>query len=332
MKTLPKISIIIPIYNVEEYITECLQSVMRQTYKGEIECILVDDCGKDKSISVAESLIADYTGSIAFRILHHEHNRGLSAARNTGTDAATGDYIYYLDSDDYISDDCMEVLTRPLKEREYDMVIGDYEAFGGEWNSALYQEAGSILSHAEIEEALYYKSIYTMAWNKLISILLIRNSNIQFKEGILHEDELWTFEFSVVLNSVYVINRTTYYYRIHADSIIGRCKSKESIHKEYSSYIQIVEGVLQCATDKNIHGDAFDELINYYVNTTMYLGFASKMATYDDYSKIHSFYNKPNVLKLLITNRRVLRRRLHWYMPSRLAYWYLQEKYNRNNK
>ena len=78
----PKISIIIPIYNVEEYIEECLQSVMRQTYKGEIECILVDDCGKDNSIAIAEQLIADYTGSIAFRILHHEHNRGLSAARN----------------------------------------------------------------------------------------------------------------------------------------------------------------------------------------------------------------------------------------------------------
>ena len=73
----PKISIIIPIYNVEEYITECLQSVMRQTYKGHIECILVDDCGKDNSISVAEHLIADYKGQIEFRILHHERNRGL---------------------------------------------------------------------------------------------------------------------------------------------------------------------------------------------------------------------------------------------------------------
>ena len=125
MKKLPKISIIIPIYNVAEYITECLQSVMRQTYKGEIECILVDDCGKDKSISVAEQLISDYKGQIEFRILHHEHNRGLSAARNTGTDAATGDYIYYLDSDDYISDDCIEVLTQPLEVCEYDMVLGD---------------------------------------------------------------------------------------------------------------------------------------------------------------------------------------------------------------
>lgn len=93
----PKISIIIPVYNVAEYITECLQSVIRQTYQGEIECIIVEDCGTDNSIAVAERLIAEYRGSIEFRILHHERNRGLSAARNTGTDAATGDYIYYLD-------------------------------------------------------------------------------------------------------------------------------------------------------------------------------------------------------------------------------------------
>ena len=126
----PKISIIIPIYNVEEYITECLQSVMRQTYKGEIECILVDDCGTDNSIAVAERHIADYKGPIEFRVLHHVRNRGLSAARNTGTDAATGDYIYYLDSDDYISDDCLEVLAEPLKKREYEMILGDLEMFG----------------------------------------------------------------------------------------------------------------------------------------------------------------------------------------------------------
>ena len=78
------ISIIIPIYNVEPYIASCLHSVMAQTYTGSIECILVDDCGQDDSIGVAKKVIANYQGPIRFHILHHEHNRGLSAARNTG--------------------------------------------------------------------------------------------------------------------------------------------------------------------------------------------------------------------------------------------------------
>ena len=94
------ISIIIPVYNVEKYIEACLHSVMAQTYTGPMECILVDDCGQDNSIGVAEKMISDYQGTIHFRILHHDHNRGQSAARNTGMDAATGEYIFFSDSDD----------------------------------------------------------------------------------------------------------------------------------------------------------------------------------------------------------------------------------------
>ena len=72
----PKVSIIIPVYNVEPYIAECLRSVMRQTYDGPMECILVNDCGSDQSMEVASKLIADYNGSIEFRVLHHDTNKG----------------------------------------------------------------------------------------------------------------------------------------------------------------------------------------------------------------------------------------------------------------
>ena len=90
-----KISIIVPVYNVEPYIRECFSSIATQTYKGKIECIFVDDCGQDKSVEILEELIADYHGSISFSIIHHEHNKGLSGARNTGICHATGDYLYF---------------------------------------------------------------------------------------------------------------------------------------------------------------------------------------------------------------------------------------------
>jgi len=95
-----KVSIIIPLYNVKKYISDCLLSVARQTFRGKIECIIVDDCGTDNSVTLAEQFIAGYDGPIEFTMCHHNHNRGLSAARNTGIDVATGDYIYFLDSDD----------------------------------------------------------------------------------------------------------------------------------------------------------------------------------------------------------------------------------------
>ena len=79
-----KITVIIPIYNVEQYIRSCLHSVANQTMTDGIECILINDCGNDNSVAVAEKFIKEYHGKIHFILIHHEQNKGLSAARNTG--------------------------------------------------------------------------------------------------------------------------------------------------------------------------------------------------------------------------------------------------------
>ena len=125
-----KISIVVPVYNVEAYIEDCLKSVAAQTYKGEIECIIINDCTPDNSCAVIEHFVKEYNGPIEFKLLHHTVNRGLSAARNTGIDVATGDYIYFLDSDDEITPDCLEHLAAPLAENAYDFVIGNYTTIG----------------------------------------------------------------------------------------------------------------------------------------------------------------------------------------------------------
>ena len=103
-----KISIVIPVYNVSNYIERCLRSVINQIYNGEIECIIVDDASPDNSINICESIIKQYNGNIHFHIIHHKTNMGLSSARNTGTKNATGQFIFYLDSDDFISPNCIE--------------------------------------------------------------------------------------------------------------------------------------------------------------------------------------------------------------------------------
>lgn len=122
----PSISIVIPVYNVESYVEACIKSVMSQTYDGEMECIMVDDCGTDDSMVKVESVISDYLGPITFRIFHHTHNRGLSAARNTGMDAATGDYLFFIDSDDEITSDCIETLVTPVfDDNSIEMVQGN---------------------------------------------------------------------------------------------------------------------------------------------------------------------------------------------------------------
>ena len=127
------ISIIIPIYNVELYVRQCLESVMAQDIvEVDIECILVDDCGQDKSMEIVRQMVENYEGPIRFHILHHEHNCGLSAARNTGLDAATGDYILFVDSDDYLLPGALSRLLVGLHTYpQVDMVVGNtlLEAF-----------------------------------------------------------------------------------------------------------------------------------------------------------------------------------------------------------
>ena len=109
-------SIIIPVYQVEQYIQKCLLSVVSQSYTKGIECILVNDCTKDESINIAQKLIDEYRGNIKFRIINREENGGLSAARNTGILEAKGDYLYFLDSDDYITPDCIKVLAETAQK------------------------------------------------------------------------------------------------------------------------------------------------------------------------------------------------------------------------
>ena len=215
---LPKVSIIIPVYNVEPYIEECLQSVMRQSYKGMIECILVDDCGTDNSMEVAGQLIETYKGPIDFKVLHHEHNRGLSAARNTGIDAASGDYVYFLDSDDWISDDCIEKLTQPLDFELYDFVIGHYERDGKD-------------SFVSCPEGEYYKNslkskgrggIPVSVCNKLFRKSFLLDNQLFFEVGKVYEDSIFSFDMVCVERKYYVINAITYHYRRRENSITIR--------------------------------------------------------------------------------------------------------------
>lgn len=110
------ISIIVPIYGVEPYIKKCLISIMSQSLTSGVECILVNDCTKDESINIAQKLIDEYRGNIKFRIINREENGGLSAARNTGILEAKGDYLYFLDSDDYITPDCIKVLAETAQK------------------------------------------------------------------------------------------------------------------------------------------------------------------------------------------------------------------------
>lgn len=257
-----KVSIIIPVYNVAPYIEACLRSVMRQTYKGGMECLIVDDCGTDDSIGIVEYMIAEYDGPIQFKILHHEHNRGLSAARNTGIDAASGDYILFVDSDDEISPDCIEKLIAPiLRDRTIEMVIGDYEIHAVNSLLAVPQKKQNLGGDYPTNEEVRYcffdkKGISNYAWNRLVKKNFLSRFCITFQENLLWEDDLWLFYIMKYLNHVYIINDVTYFYYVRPNSITTATENKFKRH---------CWGVIYYDISSNLTVDDSYREVRYYV-------------------------------------------------------------------
>lgn len=238
MNTNPLVSIIIPVYGVEEYIARCARSVFEQTYQN-LEIIFVDDCTPDNSIDVLKKVMEEYPErKEQVKILRHDHNRGLSAARNTGIDAAAGDYIYFLDSDDAITEDGIDTLINPLKNSTYDFVIGNIEYVDFPQLNGIPQlkaKDGPIMDNSVLES--YNNSLwYCMAWNKLLNKKFVITNKLYFKEGIISEDELWSFLLSVTAKSMYVVSKPTYIYYNRKGSIMASV----NVERDLESYGIIV--------------------------------------------------------------------------------------------
>lgn len=240
------ISIIVPVYQVAPYIADCLRSVMRQTWSGDLECLLIDDCGTDDSMAIAERMVAAYAGPIRFSFLHHDKNRGLSAARNTGTAAATGEYIYYLDSDDEITPDCIEKLAAVVQEDpSVEMVLGNYSIHSdgcpvARFEQPIEKEREEFTSLAAVRN-LYFdrRGFYVYAWNKLISREFLIRNKLHFKEGLLWEDYLWTFFVVKHLSHLVVLPDATYKYYKRQNSITTRAKRREKAHHMGLAYLEM---------------------------------------------------------------------------------------------
>lgn len=233
------VSIIIPIYNVAPYVEKCLRSVMAQTYK-KLEVIIVDDCGTDNSMEIVERIVAENSGSeISFKVLHHEKNRGLSAARNTGIKAATGEYLYFLDSDDIIRKWCIGLMVSLAKKYPgVDIVQGAYfsdppESIAWTHSSMLFPNGVEYLQDSDdCRTLLQQKGHLGFAHNKLTRRLLIIDNNFYFDERIRlgWEDSLWTFLVGRCIKDMAFCNLPIYGYRYRGGSISRTITSKEMAH------------------------------------------------------------------------------------------------------
>ena len=314
-----KVSIIIPVYNVEPYIADCLQSVISQSYQGEIECLVVDDGSSDHSMAVAEKIVADYDGSIEFKTIRHLENRGLSAARNTGIAAATGDYLYFLDSDDEIAADCVKMLAAPLQDEYYDIVVGDLDIKGNKpsFDGLMLQlNDMTVLRGKEIIDT--YRDQWNMiAVNKLYRVDFLKNNHLWFENHLIHEDELWGFQVACHASSLCAVKKKTYIYKMRQGSIMDVSKNE----KRAESYIYIVKEMCRLVNEKGLHYASTHHLIQVFFYTTLsfYANDPSKRAR--AYKELRN-YTKMSVKNRLKCNRFSLKSNLldiHYYLPINIG-------------
>ena len=205
------LSVIIPVYNVEKYLKKCISSVQNQTYKN-LEIILVDDGSKDNSATICD----DFAKRDNRVKVIHKVNGGVSFARNVGLDVACGEYVMFVDADDWIPYDSVELLIKSQNEKKSDFIMGAAEAIGVFKKEYYGKNGKAYIDFNNEEELLYFTDIIKTQlgpWAKLFKKSIIDKYNLRFPIGVAYgEDRIFNWEYLSHCNSALTINDTVYYY------------------------------------------------------------------------------------------------------------------------
>lgn len=232
---MPRLSIIVPIYNVEKYLSRCIESILNQTFK-DFELILVNDGSTDNCKEICEK----YKRMDSRIIVANKKNGGLSSARNLGIDISKGDYIGFVDSDDFIDVHMYEILLNTINSYDSDIVICDYYKVN-EYDIKKYEKMKSNNKDIKIEninnidaiERIITRDIkIVVAWNKIYKRSLF--DNLRYKEGVICEDEFLAHRIFYKCNKVSIINQKLYYYIQRKGSIINSPFSPKDFDKIYA--------------------------------------------------------------------------------------------------
>lgn len=254
----PLVSIIVPCYNVEKYVEQCVNSIISQDYKN-WECILINDGSKDYTLD----LIKNFESKDKRIRVFTQENSGLSATRNKGIDHANGEFLFFLDSDDVLSHDAISALVFAFQNNDIITGVVVNSTFSDDEitkvSQLLHPKEGEITfenNNFEVLIRTMETGLTPVAQNRLYRKDFIDKNEIRFKTGILHEDELWFFETMLLAKNVKFINNETYFYRIdNQDSI-----TKNVSDRNLESYIQVMEEIIK----KYSQHQHFNIIANWY--------------------------------------------------------------------
>ena len=274
-----KVSVIVPVYNVEAYLDRCLDSLVNQTLK-DIEIIVVNDGSPDNSQDIIDKYVKKYENVFGYK----KKNGGLSDARNYGLNKASGDYIAFVDSDDYVESTMFSKLYNKACEGNFDVVVSNFD---------YVDDLGNLLGvgSSNIDKDLYgdeikksMLNIYPTAWNKLYKRELFSN-NIEFKKGVWFEDVEFMYRLFPYIKSIGVVFDNLYHY-VQREGAITKTFDERLYH-----YIDNWNGIIDFYKDRGLYDDYKMELEFCYVRY-LYANFVKQATNYRDKDKYREAVNE----------------------------------------
>lgn len=314
----PLVSVIVPVYNAEGMLHFSFNSLLRQTM-GDFEVIVVDDCSTDGSASIVnETIASSMRQDISIVLLRHENNRGVAAARNSGLDAATGKYIYYVDADDRIEPYTLEKLVREAESAGAD-IVGHNWYLSFEGNERKMHEPG----FANPSEALRLMMAGAMRWNLwlfLVKRSLYDDNSIRFLEGInMGEDMMVMFKLFAKAGKVSFIGEAFYHYMQTNASSLTKTYSEEHIRQVTANVTEV---------EKYLNGSRYSEELNAYIcflklNIKLPLLISSDQSRYEQWT---NWFPEAN-FQIMHNNYLPLRTRLLQLAAGKRQFWLVRLYY-----
>ena len=275
------ISIIVPIYNVEKYLRQCLDSVLNQTYQN-FECLLINDGSPDNSAGICK----EYVDKDARFHYFEKENGGLASARNLGIKYSKGKYITFIDSDDWVDLDYLEVLHSKIKEYNTDFVISSYKKFDMDedcfylhiWDQDYYEKiwtSQELLS--QLPNLENYDGSYTVSWGKLFKRSLFDEIlfNEQRKFG---EDFECSFKLYLSMTSCLYIHKALYNYRLHSESMLGQVVTERQLMDDIEIRVGRLPYLIVRGIDSSPYISNLKSFIQYRINEKEKVGLENSNA------------------------------------------------------
>lgn len=249
----PLISILIPVYNVEKYIEKCLSSLFENKHAKDCEFVITNDYSKDNSMEIVNNVLNKYPQIKNVKIINHDKNRGLAAARNTGLQNSTGKYILNVDSDDYVENNYIDEFYNLVYEEDYD-IIGC--SFISEYQDKSINEPQKLeLQYINLINELITCKIKNALWCKMFKRDIIINNNIQWIEGIdMYEDLVFDIQYFPFIKKVYNIDKYLYHYTIRSNSISHKIINEKKLQNTIFAFDFVEKSLI-----KSFGNDFFDK-------------------------------------------------------------------------